>query len=315
MTPFEQPKPFSSPPEVEALSDLSWKRIEQQVFLKLEQEPLPEPGLEHQRSVRPRQSSTGRAGLVMMAAAAAIALFIAWPKTSVAPTEVVAPQRSRVVTQSAASQVVVGDATIEIAPSSAILIDRAGDDISVTLDTGSVSLKVAPRNERAPIVVHSGEVRVEVVGTEFAVYRDHKGTRVTVSEGVVSVIAEGKRSSVAAGQQWPTAQPTEKQVKHSPPKRQARADKATPGKAQPSARELFEQAGEYELSSPEAAIALYKQVAAGGGDWAANALYAHGRLEHSRSNYSEATRLLTRYLAKFPKGANAQDAKELLDAR
>jgi len=315
MTPFEQPKPFRNPPKVEALSDLSWKRIEQQVFLKLEQEPLPEPGLEQERFVRPKKFSTGGASLLMMAAAAALALFIAWPKTSVAPTEIVAPQRSRVVTQSAASQVVVGDATTEIAPSSAILIDRAGDDISVTLDTGSVSLKVAPRNERAPIVVHSGEVRVEVVGTQFAVYRDHKGTRVTVSEGVVSVIADGKRSSVAAGQQWPAAQPTEKRVKDSPPKRQAKADQATPRKTQPTARELFEQAGEYELSSPEAAIALYKQVAAGGGDWAANALYAHGRLEHSRSNDSEATRLLTRYLAKYPTGANVLDAQELLEAR
>jgi TolA-binding protein len=66
------------------------------------------------------------------------------------------------------------------------------------------------------------------------------------------------------------------------------------------------------VSAPEAALALYKQVAKGSGAWAANALFAQGRLHHARGEQQRAKSTLARYLKRFPDGPNAADAKALL---
>lgn len=299
---------FQIPPQLEPLSELSWKRIEQKVFQGIDQGHA-EPHLLQGSARRPRTGLWLATAGALVAAAAL--LIVVWPAISAAPSEVATvAQRSRVITQSTSSEVLVGDAEIEVAPESAIWIDRAGDDITVTLDDGGVRLKVAPRKHRAPIVVHSGKVRVEVVGTEFGVYRSKEQTRVEVFEGIVSVVAEGQRTTVSAGEVWPSSPVAKasRKSKHKHRRRVQRDDQPAP-----SAKELFEQAAELESSAPEAALALYEQVAAGSGAWAANALYAHGRLQQARGKTAEATLLFKRYLKRYPSGANAEDAQELLD--
>ena len=307
---------FLNPPEPEPLSELSWRRVEQKIFKAIDQglaEPLLLPRSD-------KQERGSRAGLWLAAAgtlaAAAALVLVVRPALLATPSEVVAvAQRSRVVTQSASSEVLLGDAEIEVAPESAIWIDRAGDHIEVTLDKGGVRLKVAPRSHRAPVIVRAGKVRVEVVGTEFAVYRRQGETQVEVFEGVVSVVAEGKRTQVSAGEFWPLAQNKLERVPQVAKHRQARRGQAQKddGPA-PSAGELFEQAAELESSAPQAAVAIYKQVAAGNGAWAANALYAHGRLQQARGKTAQAASILRRYLKRYPTGANAQDAQQLLDS-
>jgi TolA-binding protein len=74
----------------------------------------------------------------------------------------------------------------------------------------------------------------------------------------------------------------------------------------------FEAAAKLEAKSPARAIQLYQGLETGGSSWAKNALFAHGRLEAARANKPEARRVLTQYLARFPHGPNAADARMLL---
>jgi hypothetical protein len=57
----------------------------------------------------------------------------------------------------------------------------------------------------------------------------------------------------------------------------------------------------------------YRRLAAGRGAWAANALYAAARLSLDRGDRTTASQLAHAYLARFPRGANAADARALLD--
>jgi hypothetical protein len=78
-------------------------------------------------------------------------------------------------------------------------------------------------------------------------------------------------------------------------------------------RALYERAARMEASRPQAALAIYDQLAAGRGPWAANALFAQARLELELGHRERARRLLASYLARHPGGANAEDARQLLD--
>ena len=80
----------------------------------------------------------------------------------------------------------------------------------------------------------------------------------------------------------------------------------------PSAQEQYESAAKMEGRNPEGALAIYRNIAVGQGPWAANALYAAGRLEADRGHRADAQRLLREYLARFPHGPNAVDARDLL---
>jgi hypothetical protein len=76
---------------------------------------------------------------------------------------------------------------------------------------------------------------------------------------------------------------------------------------------MYESAARMESQNPEGALALYRKVASDSGAWAANALYAAGRLQADRGRRADAARLLDEYLARFPNGANARDARDLRD--
>lgn len=80
----------------------------------------------------------------------------------------------------------------------------------------------------------------------------------------------------------------------------------------PSAQEMYEAAAQLEAQNPDGALGTYRKIAGGGGPWAANALFAAGRLQAHRGRNADATRLLNEYLTRFPNGANAADARELL---
>ncbi len=110
---------------------------------------------------------------------------------------------SRIVTADAPSSVSVGDVALDVAARSALLVH--GDDASgvlIVLERGEVVFRVAPRGGRPPVVVHAGDARIEVVGTAFTVTRVGDSARVAVHEGVVAVLAHGRRAQVAAGQTW-----------------------------------------------------------------------------------------------------------------
>lgn len=335
--------PFKKPPEIEELGELSWKRVENRVFTELSLDR----SLGASSTNSERTPASGRirwaAGLGMACAAAALLLVFVSREAKLADR---APTRSRVVTAESASAVVVGDADIEVARESAIWIDSDGSKVEITLDRGSVDCRVAPREGRPPFLVHAGNARVEVVGTDFSVSRAGDSARVRVREGVVKVIAAGDVHQVRAGEVWPReevvmemqgevipqkAEPRKRASKpremrgarttmrHRAESQSARerkdgaAQESSARETEPSAAELYARAAHLESSDPAAAIALYRRIAGGEGAWAANALFAHARLELERGRRRAAMDLLEGYLRRFPKGANAQDAKRLLE--
>ncbi|MBL8267664.1 FecR family protein [Steroidobacter sp.] len=91
--------------------------------------------------------------------------------------------------------------TVEINSRSRIKVRYSEHVRQVDLLEGQALFDVA-KNKARPFVVHSGDVRIQAVGTQFDVYRKTGGTVVTVVEGSVSIqdAAPGKQV-LAAGEQ------------------------------------------------------------------------------------------------------------------
>src|SRR5581483_8553195 len=87
-----------------------------------------------------------------------------------------------------------------------------------------------------------------------------------------------------------------------------------PAAARPpvSTQRRFEAAAGGEVRDPEGALRVYREIAAGGDAWAANALFAEARLELERGRREVSRTLLDAYLQRFPTGANVVDARALL---
>lgn len=317
--------------EVEPLSEQRWAKIEQAVFARLEAgaDPLSEPA-------RPR-----RAGRVLVWAAAAAALgalllALVVVKGGASPGEAAA--LSRISTGATASHLALPGVSLDVSPESTIVVSGGERErMLVVLDRGEVACDVEPRRPGAPLVVQAGEVRVEVVGTRFRVTRQGESARVEVQEGVVRVSSRGQSVAVAADQSWPAPEPTREpsgppepvadappptsdqvEVRPRNPRIAPRPTPVEPSIEKPatpeplSAQQQFETATRLERSEPARAIQLYSGLESGSSSWAANALFAHGRLEAARGNPAAARRILSQYLARFPQGGNAQDARMLL---
>lgn len=82
--------------------------------------------------------------------------------------------------------------------------------------------------------------------------------------------------------------------------------------AQPSPQDLFESAARIERSRPADAAAIYRQLVDGHTGWSESALFALGRLEADRGHQGDARQWLELYLARYPRGINADDARALL---
>ncbi len=78
-------------------------------------------------------------------------------------------------------------------------------------------------------------------------------------------------------------------------------------------RKRFAAAQAIERRDPGAALRAYRELAAGDGPWAANALFAAARLASTSGDRALAVRFARAYLDRFPAGANAADAQRLLD--
>ena len=136
--------------------------------------------------------------------AVAVFLNVRAAGTTVPQPMVLAQHEPLVVeTGSEASRMVVGRATIHVAPDSKVSVTRTlAGGVSVAVDTGRVDCEVEPRPNRPPFLVHAGAVRVTVVGTIFSVERTD-AVRVSVSRGRVRVDdVRGSTRMVAAGESW-----------------------------------------------------------------------------------------------------------------
>jgi len=145
--------------------------------------------------------------------------------------------------------------------------------ISLSLSRGELSCDVTHRQGRKFSVV-AGDVEVRVVGTKFSVKRalgERPRVEVRVTRGVVEVVSARRPGAVArvvAGENWsqddgsapallaPTAAVLEPAAANAEPlKREMAAGAASVLPAIPSARELFENAGERRRAGDAAAAA------------------------------------------------------------
>jgi hypothetical protein len=323
---------FRNPPPIEPLSDISWQRIERNLLARAADE-MASASRQSQPPARDRRRAIAYAATSLATVAAAIAVWaVVRGGEEAAPAEV---ELSRLVTEGAPTTITVGDASITAAPNTAVIVgygEAAGAQL--VLERGEVRCAVPERPGRKPFVVVAGDVRVEVVGTLFAVERVADSARIVVERGVVLVTEDGVLYTVHAGEHWPartaTAEPEPEPEPEFEPEIEMEEDLRTPRRsprksepprrvaqpepdAAPTAKERYAAAARLESSDPAAALVIYRQLVREGGTWAANALFAQGRLELERGNKARAARLLGRYLERFPRGLNAADARNLLE--
>ena len=181
-------------PGIEPLSDASWQRIERGVFQQVTEVERREA--EPPSSKRPRYTYA----LVLAGATALVVGFAAWrlggPPVGVQPY--------RVVTLESGTHVDYGEAALDVASQSTLLVSGSDDrGVFAVLDRGKVTCELAPRRGRPPFIVQAGDVRVRVVGTKFTVSRSGDLAEVSVEHGVVEVTAHGQTARVGAGEHWP----------------------------------------------------------------------------------------------------------------
>lgn len=293
---------------IEPLDERAWQRIEERV--------VHTPSVPSAAPREPRRVAA-LAGLALAVAIVALAVGL-WPRVAEAP----APPgiaATAVATDASPSEVRVGAARLELAAHTEIV--ARGDDargVHVVLSRGAVTCTVPPRAGRPPFTVEAAGVRVEVVGTRFTVRRD-PALEVSVERGVVRVIDGEQVTEVRAGARWarrataeatPRARP-ETGATTGATEATEPAPEAAPALVDPAAE--FERASSLEARDPDAADAAYARVQRAGGPWAANALYARGRLDAERGRTERSQRFLTSYLRRYPNGLNAADARRLLE--
>ncbi|CAN5195281.1 hypothetical protein BH11MYX1_BH11MYX1_53160 [soil metagenome] len=301
----------SERPPIEPVSDVTWARLEQRVWKSLDTEPasVVEP-------VRDRRWWV--AAPLAVAAAAAIVAVVVLGRT---PRHEAHERPTRVVSATSSSSISFGDAHITLDAQTAIVMDSHDDAPTVLIEHGAAWFAVEPRGSRPPFVVLAGDTRVRVIGTRFRVARDAERVEVTVDHGTVEIGYHGDLARITNGEHWSNvpqtaeARPVEKlppTVTPGPPSvvvPPAARPTPTPTTDRDAAR--FAELTRLEAAAPEQAMTGYLELSRGAGRWAPIALYAAVRLASDRGD-PRARTLLEIYLRRFPTGANADDARQLL---
>lgn len=295
-------------PPVEALSDVAWSRVERGVWSELDAETIP---------ATPRASRRWWLALPAIAAAAVVAIVV-FARSSDHPT---AQAPTRVTSGASPSSVALGDAHIALDPQSSIVMEPS----NVLVERGAAWFSVEPRGARPPFIVTAGDARVRVVGTRFLVARSDERIAVTVDHGIVEIGYHGELVRVTNGQHWTSEAPHDvvdgpiatAQPVVPPP---VVAPEPPPVVAPPPVTnhsrddrdgQRYAALARLEASDPESAMRGYLVLSKGSSRWAEIALYAAARLASDRHD-PRAKSFLQIYLRRYPNGANAVDARQLL---
>lgn len=330
-------------PEIEPLSEVAWRRIERRVFDELDR--MSETRAEVAARSRWRRPALAMGGVAVLAAAALLLLLLLPQGGGEAPWQ-------RVTTGESRTQISLDRGVLDVAPGSALRIQDGGErGVVVVLEKGGVHCAVKPDPRKPPFMVKAGDVRVEVVGTRFSVTRWGRSARVVVEDGTVHVFYEDQeRAVLEAGDAWPRAPAladgsgasgaagvdgestggAEAAIDAVDDATDDAAGDATDDAADNAAggiaaegppagmpwdawaKSQYEKAAGMEAARPDAALAIYRTLARGDGAWAANALFAQGRLELERGDREAALVTLGDYLRRFPDGMNVLDAQALI---
>ena len=134
------------PPPVEPMSDVTWARVERGLWSRIDSGATDELPAPRRRWLWVAVPAFAVAAIALLLLATGV--FSARDDAPV--MSVVEPMEpSRVVAGAAPSTVSFGDAHIDLAAQSAIVMTREGDSPSVLLERGSATFAVAPRNARA----------------------------------------------------------------------------------------------------------------------------------------------------------------------
>ncbi|HTJ40670.1 MAG TPA: FecR domain-containing protein [Kofleriaceae bacterium] len=176
--------------QVEPLDDERWARIERGAVA----------------SVRPREARVRRSfawawGAGALAIAGVIGAVVLSGKSLRQAQEGKGTEPIVVATEAHGTKLAIDGATVEAAAETSFTVTRPNGAIDIELGRGRIELDVPHRADRAPLVVHAGDVDVIDVGTIFSVTRAEDVT-VEVKEGEVQVARGGRIERVAAGQRW-----------------------------------------------------------------------------------------------------------------
>ncbi len=326
-------------PPIEPLSERAWQRLEDTVIQRLRYSTAPRPS---SRSFQPRMALLFAAVSLAVGVLAIAISHDGFPSSEseeqsgsekLAHTPDSQSGSARSTTASAGDSVRVAEVAPAERPYNLVVVDTRseaivrelsgsrltitphsrvsyrGDDAHgwlVVVEEGLVRCEVAPRRGRPDFVVRAGSTEVRVVGTQFEVAYRQGQAFVSVDEGEVQVLDDGRKETLLAGEQWPLVASFESLPKAADPSRPA------PKRPVRSPREDFELATSLEASDPGRALGIYRRLSHSGGPWAANALYAQARLLKVSGRDAEAQRLLSLYLQRYPEGTNAADAQRLL---
>jgi len=175
-------------------------------------DPLPRPGAKtriraaiaaHTEASRRFLQTRGYFAAAALAALVVVAMVYVRKESprAVTPTaDIVRPAAN-----AASTLVLSSGANVLVQPGSDVRVERDDEhETSIRLARGRLVAHVSKR-EGKPFVVHSHDVRVEVVGTIFAVEtRDPAEVSVSVVAGKVDVSRGGETRRLAPGESWPS---------------------------------------------------------------------------------------------------------------
>lgn len=287
------------PPPIDPLSDVEWMRIERVLWAKLDAGAS--------RSV----STAGRAsryrpwlwiGPPVVAAAAAAAIVVTQPERGRSPaSHRFGPAPVRYVSGASTSSLSFGNAYVSLEPQTVVLV--SGRRTSV--EAGKATFALAPSANDGGFEVVAGDARastVRAIETKFHVGRSASVVTVAVERGMIELNYQGEQRTLHAGQTW---------TSHAAPAKAVTTPTAPTLEPVDVRRARYERLAALEVRDPAAALAGYLELASGRSRWAEVALFAAARLAAERMD-PRAVPLLTTYLKRFPRGANAADAREIL---
>jgi transmembrane sensor len=195
----QQSQPLGPPP-VDDLSDVSWARVERNVFSRMEGTVT---NAVASREIR----REGRSNWVWLAvpAAAAAAFGLAFFSMNGSPGSSDG-EPSRVVAGAAPTTMSFGDAHVTLQANTAVVMDQNPNKPTALLENGTAVFAVA-RGDRAPFTVLAGDTTVRTSTAKFSVTRKGEVAELAVETGTVEVRFRGHDVKLAPGQTWSSERP------------------------------------------------------------------------------------------------------------